>query len=449
MIPHRPLDPSQLSAAAQRALGPGPGRMMAARGSVPLAPADQVAVLYQLSLDPESNVAQSARATAAGMPEKLLAATLAQPTIDPRVLDFFAQLIADKPTVFDAIAQNPAASDVTIATLAGRAGSREVDQIAQNERRLLRHPEIIAAMYMNRRARMSTIDRLVELAVRNNVRVPGLAAWDEVARALTGETTAPRASDDSLFEAVLGARDDSVLTAGDAEQSPPEDDEPVEAKTSTRLVELHVTRPPGPMVRVPLRRTRMTIGSAASADAKLADVPPQWLVVELDDARAAIVLVRTNERTSLTLNLPTMIDGVRVVLVPIPFRDLPIRSKIRAAILGDAFIRAEAIRDPHKLVAIAAIKSPGVTDVEAARHARNQTLAEDVVRYIAGNRNWTKLYGVKVSLCYNPKAPLSETARLLPFLRQKDLVNLSKSKGVSSAVTAQARKLIAQRGGKG
>lgn len=451
MIQHTPLDASLLSTPAQRALGPGPGRTMAARGLLPLAPADQVAVLYQLSLDAESNVASSARATAAGLPEKLLAGTLAAPAIDPRVLDFFAQLIADKPAVFDAIAMNPSVADATIATLASRAGSREVDQIAQNEQRLLRHPEIIAAMYMNRRARMSTIDRVVELAVRNSVRVPGLAAWDELARALTGETHSSAQTDDTLFDAVIGARDDSVLTSGDAEQSLADDDEPVESKASTRLVELqlHLGRPPASAVRVPLRRTRMTLGSAATTDAKLPEVPPQWLVVELDDARATITVVRTNERHQLTLNQAVVIDGVRIVLAPIPFRDLPIPSKIRAATLGDAFIRGEAIRDPLKLVAMAAIKSPGVTDIEAARYARNQALAEDVVRYIAGNRNWTKLYGVKVSLCRNPKAPIAEISRLLPFLRQKDLANVSKSKGVPSAVTAQARKLIAQRGGRG
>jgi hypothetical protein len=445
MTQHGPLDPSQLSAAAQRALGPGPGRMMAARGLLPLAPADQVAVLYQLSLDAESNLAQSARATAAGMPEKLLAQTLASPGVDPRVLDFFAQLIADKPAVFDAIALNPSVADATIATLASRAGSREVDQIAQNEERLLRHPEIIAAMYMNRRARMSTIDRVVELAVRNNVRVPGLAAWDEVARALTGEAAPSSAPDDTLFDAVMGTRDDSALTSGDAEQALAEEDEPVEARASMRLVELHISRPHAGLVRVPLRRTRMTLGSAASADARLPDVPPQWLVVELDDIRVTIILVRTNERHAITLNQAVVVDGVRVVLAPIPFRDLPIRSRIRAATVGDAFIRGEAIRDPSKLVAMAAIKSPGVTDIEAAHYARNQALAEDVVRYIAGNRNWTKVYGVKASLCRNPKAPLSETTRFLPFLRQKDLASLSRSKGVPSAVSAQARKLIAQR----
>lgn len=366
MIQHTPLDLVRLSPAAQRALGPGPGRTMAARGLLPLAPADQIAVLYQLSLDAESNLAQSARATAAGLPEKLLAGALAQPATDLRVLDFFAQLIADKPAVFDAIALNPAVADQTIATLAGRAGSREVDQIAQNEQRLLRHPEIIAAMYMNRRARMSTIDRVVELAVRNNVRVPGLAAWDEVARALTGSPPAS-AEADAMFAAIAATtgRDDSALTAGDAEQALPEDE----------------------------------AAAAGHSD-------------EEDD------------------------------------RKLSIPMKIRLATLGDAFERAKRIRDPVRMVALAAIKAPGVTDIEAARYAGNQALAEDVIRFIAANRNWTKLYAVKVSLCRNPKAPISETTRFLPFLRQKDLVNLSKSKSVPSAVAAQARKLVAQRGAK-
>jgi hypothetical protein len=423
---------------------------MAARGLLPLPSADQVAVLYQLSLDGESNLAQSARATAAGMPEKLLAGTLAAPTIDARVLDFFADLIADKPQVFDAIALNPSVADGTIATLAGRATAREVDQIAQNEQRLLRHPEIIAAMYMNRRARMSTIDRVVELAVRNHVRVPGLAAWDEVARALTGEGGAggpATAAIDTAFDAVLGARDDSALTTGDAEQAP-DDDEPVESKLSTRLIELQIARPSAAPTRVALRRTRMVLGSGPTADGKVADAPPEWLLVEDDEPRVTVTVIATRERHQLMMSQPAMVDGARIVLAQIPFRDLPIPSKIRAATLGDAFIRGEAIRDPLKLVAMAAIKSPGVTDIEAARYARNQALAEDVVRYIATNRNWTKLYGVKVSLCRNPKAPIAEVTRMLPFLRQKDLVNLSKSKGVPSAVTAQARKLIAQRGGK-
>jgi hypothetical protein len=244
-----------------------------------------------------------------------------------------------------------------------------VDQIAQNEQRLLRHPEIIAAMYMNRRARMSTIDRVVELAVRNHVRVPGLAAWDEVARALTGGGAS--STDDALFSYAADALsgDDSALTTGDADQALPEE---------------------------------------------LASEDP----------------LRPEHRQ-------------------VPISEMSVPAKIRLAQLGNAFARSMLIRDPIKLVAVAAIKSPGVTDIEAARYAGNQTLAEEVIRYIASKREWTKMYGVKVSLCRNPKTPIPDAMKLLPFLREKDLTLLSKSKGVPSAVVAQARKLMMQRRGGG
>jgi len=91
-ITHTPLDPSTLSPAAQKALGPGPARMMAARGMAPLPPADQVSVLYQLSLDADAALSAAARSTATGLPEKLLAGALGDAKLDPRVLDFFAQL---------------------------------------------------------------------------------------------------------------------------------------------------------------------------------------------------------------------------------------------------------------------------------------------------------------------------------------------------------------------
>ncbi|MDX2090261.1 MAG: hypothetical protein SFX73_20545 [Kofleriaceae bacterium] len=371
-----PLDPSTLSAAAQRALGPGPGRMMASKGMLPLPPADQVAVLYQLALDADVSIAGAARATAMGLPEKLLSGTLADPALDPRILHYFGQQVGNKPAVFDAIALNPSVADSTLAMLAARGGAREVDQIAQNEQRLLRHPEIIAAMYMNRNARMSTIDRVVELAVRNNVRVPGLACWDEVARALSG---APAQYEQDIDGDVVFAHaadslsgDDRELTMGDAEQA--EEGEDAENK--------HVAR---------------------------------------------------SEQVAKEKN--------------VPINELSVPAKIRLATVGNAYARSLLVRDPIKIVAMAAIKSPGVTDIEAARYAANQSLGEDVIRYISMKREWTRLYGIKVSLCRNPKTPISETAKLLPFLREKDLVNLMKSKGVPSALVAQARKLQMQRKG--
>ncbi len=443
MNEHTPLDTSRMSPAAQRALGPGPGKLMAARGLVPLPPLDQLAVLYQLTFESDANLSQVARDTASKLPEKLVAGTLVDPSNDPRVLDYFGTLMVDKPSVFDAVALNPSTADATITTLAGRCGAREVDLLAQNEQRILRTPEIIAAMYMNRKARMSTIDRVVELAVRNHVRVPGLAAWDEVARALSvGTSTDPE--DDHRFDAVIASRNDSALTVGDGEEVPVDD-----GGRTQRLIELHVTVPNQPATRIPLRRMRTIIGGEEGTEGYVPNMPLQWLVAQLDEDENGITLgiVATRETLHAPIKQHIFIGDVRLILAQTPFRDLPIPHKVRAATLGDAFVRAEAIRDANKMVSIAAIKSPGVTDSEAAAYAGNQVLSEDVIRYIAARREWTKLYGVKVALCRNPKAPIAETTRMMPFLRERDLNDLLKSKGVPSAVVAQARKLQMQRRG--
>lgn len=368
---HTPLLPSSLSQAAQKALGPGPARMMSARGMAPLTPADQMTVLYQLALDGDASIATAAKATALGLPDKMLSSALGDAALDPRVIDLFARLVGKKAVAFDAIVENANVADETIAALAEGGGAREVDRIAANEQRLLRHPEIISAMYMNRAARMSTVDRVVELAVRNNVRVPGLAAWDEIARALQHEKPTASVEVDTLFTIAADAalEDDSLLTKGDIDRIA---DEKQEAQFEQAIAE----------------KTK----------------------------------------------------GV-------PIAELSVPAKIRLATLGNAFQRGALIRDPLRVIYMATIKSPAVTEFEAQNYAGNANLPDDVLRFIATKREWTKLYGTKYALCKNPKTPITEAMRLMPFLREKDLIILTKSKGVASAVVAQARKLLMQRRG--
>lgn len=204
-LAHTPLDPAALAPEAQRALAPGPARMMAARGLAPLPrPGDLLSVLYQLGLDADATIRDAARRTAAELPERVLAGGLADPGLDPRVIDRFALEALSRPTLLQRIILNPATADQTIADLAGMLDAAEVDLVAQNEERLLRHPAIIAAMYKNKRARMSTVDRAVELAVRNQVEVPDIPAWDEIVSAVMGMAKQPQpersaAEDDALF----------------------------------------------------------------------------------------------------------------------------------------------------------------------------------------------------------------------------------------------------------
>ena len=374
-LAHTPLDPAALGPEAQRALAPGPARMMAARGLAPLQrPRDLLTVLYQLVLDADPAIREAAQRTARELPDRVLTGAFEDPALDARVIDRFAPDLLSRPALLQRVILNPATANTTIADLAGAVDAAEVDLIAQNEERLLREPGIIAAMYKNRRARMSTVDRAVELAVRNQIEVPGIPAWEEVVSAVLGKGKQP--------EARSAAEDDALFAQAAAVMA----DEP-----------------------------RAEAAAAASAEG---EALPE-AEVEVQESKAAKV----------------------------PIGKMSIPMKIRLATLGNAFARAQLIRDPMRTVAMAAIKSPGVTEFEAGRYASNHSLSEDVIRYIAANRSFTKLYGTKYALCRNPKTPISESMRILPFLREKDLIGLSKSKGVPSAIVAQAKKLMMQRRG--
>ena len=73
----------------------------------------------------------------------------------------------------------------------------------------------------------------------------------------------------------------------------------------------------------------------------------------------------------------------------------------------------------------------------------------EVIREIANTKEWTKLYQIKLNLVNNPKCPLATSMKFLPFLHDKDLRNLARSKGIPTALSTQAKKLIAAKTGGG
>lgn len=367
-LPRTPLEAGVLGADAERALGSAATRMMAARGLVPVQrPRDLLGLLYQLGFDKDDRLREVALESVRKLPDPVLRGGLSDPGVDRRVLDFFSWALAGAPgaaSATDLVLRNPATADETVVSLAARASQAEIDLIAVNEERLLRAPAIVSAMYGNKKARMSTVDRVIELCVRNNVRVAGIAAWEEICK---------------------------VYASGDREEV-----------------------------------------SAEAMDAMFARA------AHLGEPRGGEIVEVTDEVVEEAPPTPDPADSREIWALPVPM-------KIRLAMLGNAFDRAILIRDPKKIVAIAAVKSPGMTDVEIQKYAALSTLAEEVVGYIANRRDWTKLYSVKLSLVNNPKCPLGMAMRLLPLLREKDVESVARSKGIPSALAAQARKLTMQR----
>tara|TARA_R110002096_G_scaffold299503_6_gene494183 strand:+ start:84715 stop:85782 length:1068 start_codon:yes stop_codon:yes gene_type:complete len=353
---HSPLDVATLSPDAQRALSSGASKMMAARGMAPLSnPVDLVSVLYQLCVVVDEKIQTAAKSSAKALPKNILLGALSDARLAPQVIDYFITKADCRAELVDTVILNQSSADPTIALLAATATEKQVDLISENQQRILRCSDIIAAVYINPLARMSTVDRIVELAVRHKLKVPGIAAWDEVAR--------------------------GVLQTAD--EKPPE----------------------------------------AEADSD------EFLTLESGEKEAA---PKTEEEAEVLL------------------RNKSISEKIRIATIGNKFQRAQLIKDPKKMIALAVIKSPSVKENEAAVYAGNTALAEDVIGYIASRKEWTKLYNIKLALVNNPKCPLPAAMRLLPHLRAKDLAIMARSRSIPSALSAQARKLAnVRRGGKG
>lgn len=367
-MPLPPVDPSRLAQPAQRVLAPeapAAARLMAARGVVPgVRPPDLLAVLVLLSASDDAAVASAAGATLDRLPPPVLAGALAS-DLEPAVIDRLCTTYAGDPEHAAALLRMPRIHEDTLSGLAERADERLGELIATNEERLLRTPRVIEKLYMNRRVRMSTADRLLELAVRNGIELD-IPTYREAAAAIRDELIA-EASEEPTLDDVLFSETASLAEAigSDPSEDTHDEDEDGNEQVRDKFLPLHA------------RLAQMTVS-----------------------------------------------------------------QKIRAATLGTAAERYILVRDANKLIASAAVKSPLMRADEAARISASRAVAEDVLRTIALNREFTRDYQVKLNLVGNPRTPLTFAARLVPLLRENDLRSLAKSKNVPGAIQTAVRQQL-------
>ncbi|MHC1743821.1 MAG: DUF4388 domain-containing protein [Syntrophobacteraceae bacterium] len=115
-------------------------------------------------------------------------------------------------------------------------------------------------------------------------------------------------------------------------------------------------------------------------------------------------------------------------------------EKVKLATKGDKEARAILIRDPSKLIQYAIISNPRISEGEVTMMASSRSIDEEILRRIANNREWMKLYQIRLALASNPKTPVPISARLVPTLMVKDLKTLSKSRTVPTAVAQAAQR---------
>ncbi|MEJ7709344.1 MAG: hypothetical protein WKF84_05670 [Pyrinomonadaceae bacterium] len=104
---------------------------------------------------------------------------------------------------------------------------------------------------------------------------------------------------------------------------------------------------------------------------------------------------------------------------------MTVKDRMKLAMKGDKEARLILIRDSNKVVSTAVVNNPRITDQEVEKIAAMSSVAEEVLRVIAINRAWARLYSISHNLARNPRTPLGIAMDIVVRLQDRDLQALS------------------------
>jgi hypothetical protein len=126
-------------------------------------------------------------------------------------------------------------------------------------------------------------------------------------------------------------------------------------------------------------------------------------------------------------------------------KNMTVAEKVKLATFGNKEVRSILIRDANRVVQVAVIKNPRITDQEIEMIASSKTVDDEVLRLISENKEWLKNYNIKIALVKNPKTPLRTSLKFITHLREKDLKDLMNDKNIPNPLKMAARRLYEER----
>ena len=178
----------------------------------------------------------------------------------------------------------------------------------------------------------------------------------------------------------------------------------------------------------------------AAAAAEIADADAERALERMGAAEPDGTAPSTDEDLEDDLDAP--LDG-RKLSVAQQIARLSVSKRIEwANKKGNKEVRTLLLRDPNRLVQMAVMQSPRLTEPEVIKVSMSRTASDDLLRFIYNNRNLLKSYRVRISLVNNPKLPVAVGMRFLSQLRASELKAVSKNRNVSRALQTAARNLV-------
>jgi hypothetical protein len=387
----------------------------AARGALMVQPGEMMEILVHLALH-NKVFAEQAHMTLAGWDEKDSLSVASDPGTSREVLGYLISPRNLRPVLLPALLENPSITEEELAGLAS-AGSRDAVEAMLASERVRKSPGLIDALRSNPRLRANEIaatEKPAELLAHADA--AGASQGEGDPEALEG---APSETDE-----VYESADEEVLAQAiayylheNAEELAAEADKPFHAVRAMHegtepgvdgadhAGEAHPPAPTGP-------------AAAASATKPAAHNPFKKHTVPGE------------QRRDSTLQKIAKLD---------------IKGRIALAMRGTKEERSLLIRDGTKLVALAVLDSPKVSDGEVENFAQQRNVLEAVLRAIPLKRRFMKNYAVVRNLVYNPRTPLDLSLGLMKNLLIHDLKNLSGNKEVSDTIRKLALRMFKQK----
>jgi hypothetical protein len=398
-----------------------PSHMMqfAARGALQVPPAENIEILVYLARH-NKIFGELARMTLAGWDEKASLASASDPQTSAEVLEYFVSPENLRPKLLPALLENPSVSEGELAKLALGA-LREIIAVMLKSARVRSLTGVLAILKANpylKKEEADEIDQLLSAAASTSA----VAATDEADAGQVVSVAEPTAEEvpggqaDSAAEpAATGEQDEKVSAylKEHADEIAAEGEKPFQSIGG--VVELL-----GPDY-FPVTQTADVAAPVAASPATAA---PKSGVAAAKRARPG-----EPERKN-TLQKINALD---------------VKGRIQLALKGNKEERSILIRDGTKVVALAVLDAPKLSDGEVENIASQKNVLEAVLRQIPLKRRFMKNYIVVRNLVSNPRTPLDLGLGLMKNLLTQDLKNLSNNKEVSETIRKLALKMYKQK----
>ncbi len=382
----------------------------AARGALAAPPGEMMEILVHLALHNKVFGAE-ARLTLAGWDEKASQSVAADPATSREVLGYLVAPHNLRIVLLPALLENPSVEDEELAEVAA-SGSREVVEAVLASQRLRKSPCLMDALRSNPRLRASEMEALTKPAEPVEVPEPAPAAG---AAGVVEAAEAPDAADEEvLVQALTRFLEENQAELAAAGDQP--------------------FRPIG-MVHADAEAE-----SAAGAQSSVAAGAEMSGAVH-DGVKPAAAATSAAK----PVKKPAPVHEGRRDSTLQKIAKLDVKGRIHLAIRGGKEERSILIRDGTKLVALAVLDSPKVSDGEVEGFALQRNVLESVLRAIPLKRRFAKNYNIMRNLVYNPRTPLDLSLGLMKNILLHDLKNLSANKEVPETIRKLALRMFKQK----